>query len=54
MTKLRSLIAATLLTLSVGSLNANAAMTEPGLNGTHSVTGICYIYMGGRWWAVPC
>ena len=57
MTKLRNLIAAALLTLSVASLNASAAMPNQspgGLNPTQSVTGVCYIYMGGRWWAVPC
>jgi Spy/CpxP family protein refolding chaperone len=57
MTKLRNLIAAALLTLTVVSLNASAAMTAPsrgGLNPAQPVTGICYIYMGGRWWAIPC
>ena len=57
MTKLRTFIAAALLTLTVVSLNASAAMTAPsrgGVNPAQPVTGICYIYMGGRWWAIPC
>ena len=57
MTKLRTLVTAALLTLCVASLNASAAMTAPsrdGFNPAQPVTGICYIYMGGRWWAVPC
>ena len=56
MTKLRNLIAAALLTLTVASLNASAATAadSAGLNPVHSVTGSCWIFMGGHWWLIPC
>ena len=57
MTKLRSLIVAALLTLTVSSLDAGAVGTAEGaagLNPTHQVTGVCYIFFMGRWWEVPC
>jgi Spy/CpxP family protein refolding chaperone len=57
MIKLRNLVAAALLTLCVASLNASAAaaaQNRAGLNPTQPVTGICWIYLGGRWWQVPC
>jgi hypothetical protein len=57
MTKLRNLIAAALLTLTIGSLNASAATAVKdggGLSPSQPVAGYCWIYMGGRWWHVPC
>jgi hypothetical protein len=54
MIKLRNLVAAALLTLCVASLDASAAQNRAGFNPTHSVTGICWIFLGGRWWQVPC
>ena len=57
MTRLRSLIVAVLLTLTVGSLDAGAVASAEGatsINPTPQVTGVCYIFFMGRWWEVPC
>jgi hypothetical protein len=57
MTKLRTFLAAALLTIPVFSLSASSLTTDvrvDGIASTPSVTGTCYIFMGGRWWAYPC
>jgi hypothetical protein len=57
MKKLRIVFAGVLLSLPLMVLSA-APVTKDvapaGLNGTHSVTGWCYIYFAGRYWLVPC
>jgi hypothetical protein len=55
--KLRNVLAGLLLSLPLLALNAAPVTTDTapaGLNGTHSVTGWCYIYFAGRYWQVPC
>jgi hypothetical protein len=57
MTKLRTFLAAALLTIPVFSLSASSLTTDvkiDGVSSTPSVAGTCYFYMGGRWWAYPC
>ncbi|HEY9183098.1 MAG TPA: hypothetical protein VIQ99_07850 [Gammaproteobacteria bacterium] len=57
MNKLRTFLAAALLTIPVFSLSASSLTTEAQVDGiasTPSVTGTCYYYIGGRWWAFPC
>jgi len=57
MQKLRTFLAAALLTIPVATLNASALTTDVeagGIQSTQSLTGWCYYYMGGRWWAYPC
>ncbi len=57
MTKLRNLLAAALLLLPAVTLNASsfAHMDErPGLGSTQQSPGMCWIYMMGRWWYIPC
>jgi hypothetical protein len=56
-TKLRNLLAAALLLLPAVTLNASsfAHMDErPGLGSTQQSPGMCWIYMMGRWWYIPC
>lgn len=57
MNKLRTFLAAALLTIPVFSLSASSLPTEAKVDAVvsaPSVTGTCYFYMGGRWWAYPC
>jgi len=57
MTKFRTFLAAALLTIPVFSLSASSLTTDvqvDGIASTPSITGTCYIFMGGRWWAYPC
>ncbi len=57
MTKLRTFLAAALLTIPVFSLNASSLPTAAQVDvtvSTPSVAGTCFVYMGGRWWAYPC
>jgi hypothetical protein len=56
-TKLSSVLAAALLILPTVTLNATAlpgAEARPGLASPKPVTGMCYIYLNGRWWLLPC
>ena len=57
MRKLRTFLAAALLTIPVMTLNASSLSADApgyGLSSAQSLTGTCWIYMGGRWWAYPC
>ena len=57
MNKLRTFLAAALLTIPVFSLNASSLPMEAQVDvtvSTPSVAGTCFVYMGGRWWAYPC
>jgi hypothetical protein len=57
MTKLRTLLAAALLTLAVGSLQATPSVSEGSrvdLGSTHQATGVCWIFWAGRWWEIAC
>ena len=57
MRKLRTVLAAALLTFPVLALNASSlgdAASGAGIKPTHSVTNTCYIYWLGRWYAYPC
>jgi hypothetical protein len=57
MRKLRTVLAAALLTIPVMTLNASASSADAstyGVSSTQSLTGTCWVYMGGRWWAFPC
>jgi hypothetical protein len=57
MAKLISLVAAALLTVTLASLNANAALgveNRGALNPGQPVAEMCWIWVGGRWWEVPC
>jgi hypothetical protein len=57
MKKLRVVLAGVLLSLPIMALNASMLTTDEapaGLSSTHSVTGWCYIYFMGRYYAVPC
>jgi hypothetical protein len=57
MKKLRTVLAAALLTIPLSSLSAST-LPDPArgseLNPTHSVAATCYVYLMGRWWAYPC
>jgi hypothetical protein len=57
MKKLRVLVTAALLTLTLGTLNA-ADFTAPehpdGMSSTQSQTGWCWFYFMGRWYYLPC
>jgi hypothetical protein len=57
MKKLRTVLAAALLTFPVLTLNASSLGDSPQVSDikpTHSVTNTCYTYFMGRWWAYPC
>ena len=57
MKKLRTVLAAALLTIPVLTLNAGSLTADvqaDGIKPTHSVTGTCYVYFAGRWWVYPC
>jgi hypothetical protein len=57
MKKLRTVLAAALLTLPVLTLNASSLASDAQqstIKPTHTVTGTCYVYFAGRWWAIPC
>lgn len=57
MRKLRTFLAAALLTIPMLTLNASGLTADVevgGLESTQGLTGTCYYYMGGRWWAFPC
>jgi hypothetical protein len=55
MRKLRALLAGVLLTIPMLTVNASSltAVEADGMSAP-SITGICYIYIGGRWYAYPC
>jgi hypothetical protein len=57
MNKLRTILAAALLTMPVIALNASAVVEEPTgieLNQLQQQSGCCWMLIGGRWYCVPC
>jgi hypothetical protein len=58
MTKLRTLLAAALLTLPVLALSASEVTADNVASGTRlegtSLTGCCMIYLNGKWMCIPC
>ena len=57
MKKLRTVLAAALLTFPVLTLNASSlADSAKGseIKSTRSVTGTCWVYYMGRWWTYSC
>jgi hypothetical protein len=54
-TKLRNLLAAALLVVPAVTLNASSftsAEERPELSAPQA--GMCWFYMNGRWWYIPC
>ena len=57
MKKLRTFLAAALLTIPMATLNAavpSGVAKSAELAPTHSVTNTCYMYFMGRWIGYPC
>ena len=57
MKKLRIVLAGILLTMPLFALNASSLVDEGEaveLQQTPSVTGYCWVLIGGRWYIVPC
>ncbi len=58
MRKLRSLLAAALLTLPVVTLSATqlsgGKSDVVAVQSSTSLQGCCYLYWEGRWWCLPC
>ena len=57
MKKLRTFLAAALLTIPMATLNAavpSGVAKSAELAPTHSVTNTCYMYWMGRWIGYPC
>jgi hypothetical protein len=55
--KLPHVLAAALLLLPTVALNAASlpsVETRPGLDSPRPAGGMCWIFVGGRWWYVPC
>jgi hypothetical protein len=57
MNKLRTILAAALLTMPVVALNASTVVDVPTgaqLSPTQPVASCCWMLIGGRWYCVPC
>jgi hypothetical protein len=58
MAKLRTLLAAALLTVPVLTMSMNVAaddaQTGPRIEATTAATGCCWAYFMGRWICMPC
>jgi hypothetical protein len=56
MKKLRTLLAAALITLPVLALDAAVTVepTKPQVSSTQALDSCCWILLFGRWWCIPC